>query len=262
MLSSLDDLAGKVSPGSGKDSPQQHFDNNANAATKIRHLNHIVHPYSRQDVAKEKWVLQGSSWTVEEELGVVFNFIISLSPSPSFTCRFTWQREVNDWMRVWDHPGKLIPPLLFYWKVIVIELQCSSSRWWCVVGKRVRETIKLRVEFIHSSLSRVHPRNCNLQPVLHLLYLYFCSTTFWRCHQPPITRDSLLFLLLPASKHHKANECWSSIRFLHPFSHFLLWLSCSANCCGFAAAKIPRNWSKFAYPAVTYVAGGAVKINI
>lgn len=55
MLSSLDDLAGKVSPGSGKDSPQQHFDNNANAAaTKIRHLNHIVHPYSRQDVAKEK----------------------------------------------------------------------------------------------------------------------------------------------------------------------------------------------------------------
>lgn len=134
MLSSLDDLAGKVSPGSGKDSPQQHFDNNANAATKIRHLNHIVHPYSRQDVAKEKWVLQGSSWTVEEELGMVFHFIISLSPSPSFTCRFTWQREVNDWMRVWDHPGKLIPPLLFYWKVIVIELQCSSSRW-CVVGK-------------------------------------------------------------------------------------------------------------------------------
>lgn len=53
MLSSLDDLAGKVSPGSGKDSPQQqqHFDNNANATTaaKIRHLNHIVHPYSRQD---------------------------------------------------------------------------------------------------------------------------------------------------------------------------------------------------------------------
>lgn len=77
MLSSLDDLAGKVSPGSGKDSPQQHFDNNANAATKIRHLNHIVHPYSRQDVAKEKWVLQGSSWTVEEELGW---YSISLFP--------------------------------------------------------------------------------------------------------------------------------------------------------------------------------------
>lgn len=63
MLSSLDDLAGKVSPGSGKDSPQ-HFDNNANAAAaaaKLRHLNHIVHPYSRQDAAnnhaaKEKWV--------------------------------------------------------------------------------------------------------------------------------------------------------------------------------------------------------------
>lgn len=53
MLSSLDDLAGKVSPGSGKDSPQ-HFDNNANAvaaAAKLRHLNHIVHPYSRQDAA-------------------------------------------------------------------------------------------------------------------------------------------------------------------------------------------------------------------
>lgn len=61
MLSSLDDLAGKVSPGSGKDSPQ-HFDSNANvaAAAKLRHLNHIVHPYSRQDAAnnaaKEKWV--------------------------------------------------------------------------------------------------------------------------------------------------------------------------------------------------------------
>lgn len=59
MLSSLDDLAGKVSPGSGKDSPQ-HFDSNANAvaAAKLRHLNHIVHPYSRQEaanhVAKEK----------------------------------------------------------------------------------------------------------------------------------------------------------------------------------------------------------------
>lgn len=49
MLSSLDDLAGKVSPGSGKDSPsQQYLDQNANSA-KIRHLNHIVHPYSRQD---------------------------------------------------------------------------------------------------------------------------------------------------------------------------------------------------------------------
>lgn len=52
MLSSLDDLAGKVSPGSGKDSPQL-FDSNANAAAKIRHLNHIVHPYSRQDVANQ-----------------------------------------------------------------------------------------------------------------------------------------------------------------------------------------------------------------
>lgn len=59
MLSSLDDLAGKVSPGSGKDSPQQLFDSQA-AAAKLRHLNHIVHPYSRQDAAnhaaKEKWV--------------------------------------------------------------------------------------------------------------------------------------------------------------------------------------------------------------
>ena len=44
MLSSLEALAGKISPGSGKNSPNQGVDNNAN---KINHLNHNVHPYQK-----------------------------------------------------------------------------------------------------------------------------------------------------------------------------------------------------------------------
>lgn len=40
MLSSLDALAEKISPGSGKNSPKQHFDNNANKINSI-------HPYHK-----------------------------------------------------------------------------------------------------------------------------------------------------------------------------------------------------------------------
>lgn len=49
MLSSLDALAGKISPGSGKNSPKQHLDNNAN---KIGISNHNVnvHPYQKPSI--------------------------------------------------------------------------------------------------------------------------------------------------------------------------------------------------------------------
>lgn len=48
MLNSLEALAGKISPGSGKNSPQQGLDNNAN---KINHVNHnTIHPYQKPAV--------------------------------------------------------------------------------------------------------------------------------------------------------------------------------------------------------------------
>ncbi|XP_059618355.1 CUGBP Elav-like family member 1 isoform X1 [Phlebotomus argentipes] len=45
MLSSLDALAGKISPGSGKNSPNQQVDNNANKIISN------IHPYSKQEQA-------------------------------------------------------------------------------------------------------------------------------------------------------------------------------------------------------------------
>lgn len=53
MLNSLEALAGKISPGSGKNSPshqqqQQQFDSNANKITAAGHLAHLVHPYHKQ----------------------------------------------------------------------------------------------------------------------------------------------------------------------------------------------------------------------
>lgn len=54
MLSSLDALAGKISPGSGKNSPKQqnnYQDNNntTTIATKTHHFNQNTHPYQKVD---------------------------------------------------------------------------------------------------------------------------------------------------------------------------------------------------------------------
>lgn len=49
MLSALEALAGKISPGSGKNSPNiAGIDNNAN---QLKHLNHNIlhHPYQKKD---------------------------------------------------------------------------------------------------------------------------------------------------------------------------------------------------------------------
>lgn len=53
MLSSLEALAGKISPGSGKSSPNQLFHgaetNNNNNTTKGAHFNQNIHPYQKLD---------------------------------------------------------------------------------------------------------------------------------------------------------------------------------------------------------------------
>lgn len=62
MLSSLDALAGKISPGSGKNSPNQQYqgvDNNntttatttttTTSSTKSNHFNQNIHPYQKLD---------------------------------------------------------------------------------------------------------------------------------------------------------------------------------------------------------------------
>ncbi|XP_037042747.1 CUGBP Elav-like family member 1 isoform X2 [Bradysia coprophila] len=49
MLSSLEALAGKISPGSGKNSPNQHFSRVENSTNKTNHFSQNIHPYQKLD---------------------------------------------------------------------------------------------------------------------------------------------------------------------------------------------------------------------